>query len=135
MVENAVVKEQLTDDMVDGGAQLVRKLDEMGLSVPAALWLFDPEINEWRLLIASPSVSEAGPQEVYRRIEEARKSLGQEGAQIPLSSIGLLPMNHELVGLLGIAMDTGNSIARIRFSKSSINGHFIDDALIYRSAA
>ena len=76
MAENAVVKDRLTDAMVEAGADLTRKLDE----------------------------------------------------------IGLLDQNAELVKLLRIAIHTGPGIGRIRFSKNVINGHFIEDALIYRVA-
>ena len=53
MAENAVVKEQLTDAMIEAGAELTSKLDEIGLSVTAAFWLLIPDLNEWRLLFAS----------------------------------------------------------------------------------
>lgn len=56
-----MVKEQLTPAMVDAGADLTAKLDELGVPVTSALWLFVSDINEWRLLFASPEVSEKGP--------------------------------------------------------------------------
>ncbi len=40
----------------------------------------------------------------------------------------------DLVRLLRVALKTGGGLSRIRFSKNVINGHFIDDALIYRVA-
>ena len=45
MAEITVVKDQLTDAMEQAGAQLTRKLDEVGLLTTAASWLFVPEIN------------------------------------------------------------------------------------------
>ena len=35
MAENAVVKDQLTDAMVEAGAELTRKLDESGMRAEA----------------------------------------------------------------------------------------------------
>lgn len=135
MAENTVVKEQLTEDMIEAGALLTQKLDELGLPVTVAVWFFMPEINEWRLLFASPSVAAEGPREVYRQIKTAIDSLGPSAESVPFSSIGLIDGNHHIVQLLKSAWHTGPSVARIRFSKNVINGHFIDDALIYRSAA
>ena len=37
-----------------------QKLDESGLPIQVAMWFFMPEINEWRLLFASPEVLEKG---------------------------------------------------------------------------
>jgi hypothetical protein len=48
--------------------------------------------------------------------------------------IGVLDAEADLVRLLKAAVGTGPGISRIRFSKNVINGHFIDDALIYRAA-
>ncbi len=134
MAEDTVVKDQLTDAMVEAGAELTRKLDEAGLRTEAALWLFIPEINEWCLLFASPEVSEKGPREVYKTIRDALKQLGPKASAIPLSVIRLLDENAELVKLLKTMQKTGAGIAYVRFSKNVINGHFIEDALIYRVA-
>ncbi|MCC7213068.1 MAG: hypothetical protein E3K40_08590 [Candidatus Brocadia sp.] len=132
MAENTVVKDQLTDAMVEAGAELTRTLDEVGLATKAALWLFVPEINEWRLLFALTEVSEQGPRKVYEQIRLALQQLGDKASAAPLSVIGLLDENAELVKLLRIAISTGPGIGRIRFSKNVINGRFIEDALIYR---
>lgn len=135
MAENTVVKEQLTEVMIETGALLTQKLDELRLPVTVATWFFMPDINEWRLLFASPLVATEGPREMYKHIKAALDSLGPASASVPLSSIGLIDGNHFIVQMLKSALHTGPGVARIRFSKNVINGHFIDDALIYRSAA
>ena len=132
MAENTVVKEQLTDSMIQAGGELTRKLDDIGLPSSVALWLFDAEVNEWRLLFASPEVSTRGPRHVYKQIGLALQQLGEKAAAAPLSVIGLLDEHAELVKLLRIAIRTGPSGGQVRFSKNVINGHFIEDALIYR---
>ena len=134
MAENTVVKEQLTSAMVEAGAELTQKLDEMGLPLTAALWLFEPEVNEWRLVFASPDVAAKGPREVYDRIRQAIDQLKDKAGAAPLSAIALMDADADLVRLLRIALTTGSGINRIRFSKNAIKGHFIDDALIYRVA-
>jgi hypothetical protein len=134
MAEDAVVKEQLTGAMIEAGAELTLKLDEMGVPVVAAFWLFVPELNEWRLQFASPDVSSRGPREVYDKILQATGKLGAKAAAVPLSLIGVLGADADLVRLLKAAIRTGPGVSRIRFSKNVINGHFIDDALIYRAA-
>jgi hypothetical protein len=135
MAENTVVKEQLTDEMIDAGAALTQKLDDLGVNVPVAMWFFLTDINEWRLLFASPQISAEGPKVVYEKIEQARHSLGPKADLLPLSAIGLMDTNHQLVKLLRHALRTGPGVSRVRFSKNVINGQFIDDALIYRNAA
>jgi len=130
-----VVKEQLTDEMIEAGFQLTQKLDELGLPISVAMWFFLSDINEWRLQFASPQSSAEGPRSVYEKIEEARKALGTQAERLPLSAIGLIDTNHQLMELLRIGPRTGPGVHRVRFSKNVINGHFIDDAPIYQNAA
>jgi hypothetical protein len=135
MAENEMVKEQLTEAMIEAGAELTVKLDEAGLPVTAALWFFIPEINEWRLLFASPEVSSKGPRKVYEQIQGAIEALGTKGDSVPLSIVGVLDADADLARSLKIAVRTaGHGVNKIRFSKNLINGQFIDDALIYRAA-
>lgn len=134
MAENTVVKEQLTSAMVDAGAELTRKLDEIGLPMTAAFWLFEPEVNEWRLHFASPEVASKGPRAVYDKIRQAIDELKDKAADAPLSAISLIDADADLVRLLRVAVRTGAGVSQIRFSKNVINGHFIEDALIYRVA-
>lgn len=134
MAEITVVKEQLTGYMIDAGAELTKILDESGLPVTTALWLFVPELNEWRLMFASPEVETKGPRDVYKKIQLAVNQLGEKSAAVPLSVIGLLDTNSDLVRLMKVAIGASPGANRIRFSKNVINGHFIDDALIYRAA-
>jgi len=134
VAENTVVKEQLTESMIHSGAELTAKLDKIGVTVVAALWFFVPEINEWRLFFASPEVITQGRDPFTRKFVEQLRNSGSDIA-IPLSMIGVLEAEADLVRLLRAAAGTGpEDISRIRFSKNVIDGHFIDDALIYRAA-
>ncbi len=135
MVENTVVKEQLTDEMIDVGELLIKKLDENDVPIRVALWLFMRDVNEWRLLLESPDISLLGPRKIYHQIEKARNMLGPQSEIVPLSVISLLNERDQLVQLLGLAMRTDKTTSRIRFTKNVIQGHYIDDALIYRNAA
>jgi hypothetical protein len=129
-----VLKEQLTKEMIEAGAQLTAKLDEMGIPLAAALWLFSPEINEWRLVFATPEVSTAGPRTVYGKIDQARQALGELDAAIPMFGVDLLDPNNELIRALRSTVQTGSGVSRLRFSKNVANGRYIEDALIYRVA-
>jgi hypothetical protein len=120
--------------MIDAGAELTAKLDERGLGVTAALWLFVPDLNEWRLLFATPEVGSKGPREVYDKIRQAIPELGEKASAVPLSVIALMDPNAELLRIIRIGIQTGPGVSRIRFSKNVVNGHFIDDALIYRAS-
>ena len=44
-----MVETQLTPELMEEGAALVRALDEAGLSPDAALWFYFPDINAWKI--------------------------------------------------------------------------------------
>jgi hypothetical protein len=134
MAENTVVKEQLSAEMIEAGEQLIAKLDTMGLPIEAALWLFDSEINEWRLLIASPERARSGSTDIYKKIRAARQALGENAASVPMLLITLVDPNQELIRSFRKGMPTGQGVTRVRFTKNVIGGHYVDDALIYRLA-
>ena len=134
MAENSVVKEQLTDRMADAGATLTQRLDESGLPLSAAFWLFDSELNEWRLVFASPEIRTKGTRSVYQRIQLAIQELGPLSAAVPFSAISLLAPDSDLVRKLSSTLHTGYGLSRIRFSRNVAQGRFIEDALVYRAA-
>jgi hypothetical protein len=135
MAENTMVKEQLTEEMVEAGAQLTQKLLDMGVPIDLAMWFFKADTNDWRLLYASPLVATEGSRVVYEKILQARKAIGPAAERLAFSSIGLKQTNDRLVQLLQKSVSTGPEVARVRLSRNAIEGQYIDDVLIYRSAA
>ncbi len=133
--ETLVIKEPLTNEMIELGAQLVQKLDEMQVPIPVAMWLFDSEINAWHLILGSPQLATIGPLGVYGQIRRALETLGVSRQTLSLQMIRALAMNHWLVKKLSATVPTGPGLFRIRFTKDIMAGHIVDDALIYRSAA
>ena len=135
MAENYVVKEPLTDAMIEAGAEVTKKLMDMGIPITAALWLWDPETSDdWRLVFSSPDVDSRGF-EVYRQIQQALKELGAKAAAAPFFEITLSSPNSELVrGLKLEFKTTGPDIQRIRLKRGVAHNHYIHDALIYRVA-
>jgi len=132
MAEEVVVKEILTKEMIESGAELTRLLDQAQLMVSASLWLYIPESNIWRLTIASPEVRTCGPKKVYQKIQSILSQIPEEQPSVGLKDISVVENDNALISLLRIAIRTGDGISGIRFSKNTINGQFIEDAYIYR---
>lgn len=132
MDKELVVREVLSEQMIDAGAKLVKRLDQSESNVQAALWLFLPEQKTWKMMIISPLVKTDGPRSFYKRILEANKKADQSESIISLNDVGVADTSIPLISLLRIVISTGSGIAGIRFSKNTINGTFIEDAYIYR---
>ena len=132
MAQEVVVRETLTSEMIKAGEELVRRLDSTGFKATAILWLFLDEPNKWRLKIATPEVGEIGPLQVYRRLQTILSDMPEDTPRVSLVDISAVEDDDPLVSLLGVAINTGDGIAGIRFSGNAINGHYIEDAYIYK---
>ena len=132
MAEEVVAKEALTDEMIKAGEKLTRHLDSTSLPVNASLWLYLPESGIWRLIIASPEVATSGPKKAYRKIQSVLLEKPEGLSGMVLSDISVVEDDDPLISLLRTTVKTENGVSGIRFSRNTINGHFIDDSYIYR---
>jgi hypothetical protein len=132
MAEDTVVKDSLSDTLIKAGADLTKKLDEVEWPVVASFWLYLPELNTWKLVLASPLVTKQGPSRAYQDIQKALGALWRVQSPIKLKDIEVVEPSHYLVSLLRTAVSTGPTIQGIRFTRNVINGQFIHDAYLYR---
>ncbi|MGI8603014.1 MAG: hypothetical protein ACR2OZ_08440 [Verrucomicrobiales bacterium] len=124
-----MVTTTLSPEMENAGRDLTLALDEAGGKVNAALWLFLSDQNSWRLILASPEVKTRGPRAVYKKVQRVLSRCPCDGLEV--QDISVIDPDDPLVNRLraGVRTDSGPGV---RFSRTSINGHFIEDAFIYR---
>lgn len=127
-----MVESHLTKEMIDAGAALIRKLDESGIQPDAALWLYYPDRQTWKLVIAQAKVGSEGPKQLYSRIREVMGEPSEGTLQLSLDDVTLSKLDAPIITLLRMAMSTGPNISGIRFKDNVINGTVIEDAYIYR---
>ncbi len=133
MAEETLVKEALTDEMIEAGKSIVESLDRRRFLVDAALWYYLTDQNQWRLVLATPELHVEGPRKTYRRLVQALRNAAIHG--VSLEDLAVLDTRDPLIQLLRGALKTDRSVRGIRFSKNTVNGQFIEDAYIYRMAA
>lgn len=130
MAEETVVKETLSDSMIEMGKRLVLALDQEISQINAAYWLYYDN-NIWRLFFVSKEVLTDGTKKVYKKVQFVLSK--EKTIKIDLKDISVVGPNDFFYNLLHIAINTPNrSIVGIRFTHNTINGFFIDDAYIYR---
>lgn len=121
-----------TAQMEAAGTALIAALDKAGMEISAALWLFITEQNGWMFVLATPEVASSGPKRVYQRIQSVIAHWDQQLPSIGLADVSVVQPDHPIISLLAKAVKTSSGISGIRFSRNTINGHFIEDAYIYR---
>lgn len=135
MAKDILVADSLSGSMMDAGAKLIERLDAKQSEIKSAFWIYFSEDKTWKLIIASPVVDTMGPREFYKKIVDANSEASEEEEVISLNDVGVTNTTNQIVQLLKFAIDTGagDGISGIRFSRNTINGHFIEDSYIYRS--
>ena len=116
--------------MIQLGAELTKELDRGGWPVVASFWLYDAEINQWKLVLASPVVEEHGPRAGYRRVSRRwMPSTRPSRWVVSPSSPPAIPIVHALASS---AYARGESVEARRVSRTMVNREFVDDAYLYR---
>jgi hypothetical protein len=127
-----VVENTLVTEDIDAAGRLVTFLDEHGLRVRAALWLYDSDAERWRFVIAFQE-SRKDVTSFYLDVAKATAKAGADDL-LDLSRVDIVDSERSIfTALKGVIAVEGNS--RVRFSKNRINGIYLEDALIYRLSA
>lgn len=128
-------KTLLVDDYIKDAEKLIKALDAAGFPVNAALWSHDSETGFWKLIIASNEYDKIGPIKSYQSVSKIIDNIEDEIKNISLEDISMVSSSDEFILLLKNAIKTDSkSIAGIRFTSSTINNIYVEDAYIYRLA-
>ncbi len=138
MAEETLVKEALTQEMVETGRQLIRALRDRKNEVRACFWLYSEQLNDWKLAVALPEVDTAGPRKAYDTIFSVTRPafwVGQDRRSFDLlfqlfdHVVVLGPSNRQVRSVLSVPMDP-NSLG-MRFKRSRLGDNYFDDVYIY----
>ena len=128
-----MVARSLNNEQIDGGEELLKRLDDAGVLVDAALWFYFPDSERWKLLLSLPTLIKKGPKVAYREVQKALRSSDKAPAiSVSLDNVAIARENSPLLSAFKRAIKTGPGISRIGFSNNVIDGQLITDALIYR---
>ncbi|MBK5497401.1 hypothetical protein [Peribacillus sp. TH14] len=130
MDKTALVEKDFND-----GRILIKQLDRQEINVHSALWLYNPDEENWRLIIASRIAEFTSPKRAYNLVKKALRILENTQGEfgITLDNISVVSPNHPLIKLLAVVIVTEpDALTGFRLSRNRINNSFIEDAYIYR---
>jgi hypothetical protein len=130
MAENILVKEALTDEMIEAGAELIASLDRQGWPPAWAFWMFDSERNDWRLILRPPDAIKENDMESYQRISNTLRA-----KTTPLSLLADISVRPDpkILEALGSGLPPGWEEERgRRLKRTALKGVYIDDVYLYR---
>lgn len=122
----------LVNEDIAAGRAVVEALDSGGFPVAAAFWLYDSERDVWKLWIGTPRAVK-DLQKAFMKVGEILSSTTDREV-LDLSRIRLVTPDDPMVRAIGSVIHM-KGLSDVRLKSNLANGIYIEDALIYRTAA
>jgi len=126
----------LVDELVEDSIKLIRQLDASGMAPGLVVWYFYEDADEWRLLIAGHAYDELIKKNEALGYQKLSESISSADLQtISISLVKLINSNSPLAVALSSLIGTPpNGLVRAHFADTTLNGIFIKEMLVIRSA-
>lgn len=119
----------LVDTLYDKGKKLIEELDKKGLKFPIALWVNDPERDDWRLVFGITKLNLSGSKEIFKNIHQV---ILKHHIELSLNNITLEDYSSPFCQSLKHFIKTGLGLGKLTFTGNYINGQRFPDSIIYR---
>lgn len=122
----------LVGEEIAAGHNVVAALDAAGFPARAAFWLYDSDADVWKLWIATPQAGD-DLQKAFLKVGRILSTITDRPV-LDLSRIKLVTPDDPMVRALRSVINV-KGLSGVRFKSNVVNGIYIADALIYRTAA
>jgi hypothetical protein len=112
------------------GLDLVSALDASALPISVALWLYSPDHEDWRFVLASRRLDAAEPSERYGLVHDALTAAGISLERTP--TLMILKMADPFIRALRQIFPKTQSVEGMRLGGQVIGDRFVEAALVYR---
>jgi hypothetical protein len=117
--------------LVRSGQELVRMLDQTRVRPRAAIWVYNPDNEIWRLwIVCNREVKE---NEFYRIAAECISKNRREMLGIDISSIELVDENHPAIAGLKVFLRM-EGLGSATITNNTFNGFYLPDGIVLRMA-
>jgi len=129
-------QETLVEERISDAVALVKALEELGDKPSAAVWYYFADARQWRLLLAGEAFDALLPKgeaQAYLKIAAGLRKSGV--STLSIGEVKVVRTDDPLLKAGRILLRTGpDALVRAHFRDNSINGIFIKDMLVLRSA-
>lgn len=123
----------LVDAEIEAGRDLIRMLVQKGFDVQSAAWIYYPSAEDWKLLIGSRRAQE-DQTSAYLDIANWLNADRDLDRRFDMSRLKIVRPDELYLNALSKMVHLSDR-ADVRLTHNTVNGVYIDDALVYRLAA
>jgi hypothetical protein len=109
---------------------MVAALDQADLAISVAMWLYPQEYEDWRFVLASRRLDEAGPRDAYGLVHDALTAAGISYRQTP--TLMILEMKDPFIRELRRTFGKAKFVEGMRLGLQMIGDRFVEDGIVYR---
>ncbi len=123
-------KTALVTTDITSGSKILEILDDAGLGISLAMWLYAPQYEDWRLALSSRRLDSVGPADAYGLIYDAL-----EKAMFPVEltpPLLIFKMTDPFVRDLRRVFGKAKSVEGMRLGGQMMGNQFIEDGVVYR---
>jgi len=114
--------------LVKAGKALVQTLTSAGFPPRAAVWVYKPELDMWKLWIV-PHPSLTDKREFYRRIATSISENPTEMADLDAGDVEMVSADHPAIEGLSKMFRVVGAI-HVRISDNVLNGFYLPDGIV-----
>lgn len=130
-----MAQKPLVNGSFEASVQLLRDLDKSEFKPEMAAWFYYDDVEDWRLLLSGKKINDFLPGKEALAYKVVAESLGRTKAGLAISDVKFIKSDAPLILALSCLIGTGpDDISKISMSNNTINGIFIKDMVVLRSA-
>ena len=115
---------------IDAGAEMLKAFDAAGLKVKVAMWAVLSEYEDWRIVLASPQLDQAGQRGPYGLIRDVLEKARFAVERVPTCVV--VHMTDPFVRQLRRRFGKAKSVEGMRLGGQLFGDRYIEDAYVYR---
>ncbi|MDG6773421.1 hypothetical protein QCB45_03675 [Thiomicrorhabdus sp. ZW0627] len=126
----------LVESIVEDSIELIKELDNGVYKPSKVIWYYYDDVNSWRLIIVNNEIDKLLPKEEPRAYKVIAEAINKRNlSSLSISEIKLMKSDNPLIETLNFLVKTGpDGFIKATFTDTTINGIFIKDMVILRSA-
>jgi hypothetical protein len=136
MVEEVLVRENLSAQEIACGEELLGRLKRAGIKVVAAYWVRDrtADASSWTLDIVTPEVDKQGPLKLYEKIHDLVREPTRIHCGLDINMIEVVGVRYSFFKMLKASLRSEEALSNVRLSQFVV-GNGLFDFYIYQFPA
>lgn len=128
MVEEVLVRENLSAQEIACGEELIVRVKNAGIKMVAAYWVRDrtADAGSWTLDIVTPEVDKEGPLKLYEKIHDLVRKPTRIHCGLDINIIEVLGVKYSFFKMLKSAIRSERALSNVRLSQFVVANSLFD---------